>query len=47
MTPDEVQLMIDQSIAKAIDKRNKSATIVTASFGAFVLLLSVLIKNYK
>lgn len=33
MTPEEVQLMIDQFIAKAIDKPNKTATIVSAIVG--------------
>lgn len=37
MTPEEVQTMIDQSIAKAIDKHNKTATIISATIG-FTLL---------
>jgi len=37
MTPEEVQSMIDQSIAKAIDKHNKTATIISASIGSILL----------
>jgi hypothetical protein len=38
MDKDEVQAMIDQSIAKAIDKHNKSATIISAAIGSVLLL---------
>lgn len=38
MDKDEVQSMIDQSIAKAIDKHNKSATIISAAIGSVLLL---------
>jgi len=37
MTPDEVQKMIDQSIAEAIDKHNKTATIISTSIGSVLL----------
>jgi len=37
MTPDEVQEMIDQSVAKALDKHNKTATIISASIGSVLL----------
>ena len=37
MTPDEVQEMIDQSIAKAIDKHNKTATVISAGIGSVLL----------
>jgi len=37
MTPEEVQSMIDQSIAEAIDKHNKTATIISASIGSVLL----------
>jgi hypothetical protein len=38
MTPEEVQEMIDQSVAKAIDKHNKTATIISATIGSVLLL---------
>jgi hypothetical protein len=38
MDKDEVQAMIDQSIAKAIDKHNKSATMISAAIGSVLLL---------
>ncbi len=38
MTPEEVQEMIDQSVAKAIDKHNKTATIISATIGSILLL---------
>ena len=38
MDKDEVQAMIDQSIAKAIDNHNKSATIISAAIGSVLLL---------
>lgn len=47
MTSDEVQSMIDQSIAQTIDKGNKGAIMVTASLGAALLLLSFFFGNYK
>jgi len=37
MTPEEVQEMIDQSVAKAIDKHNKTATIISATLGSILL----------
>jgi hypothetical protein len=37
MDKDEVQRMIDQSIDKAIDKHNKSATIISAAIGSVLL----------
>lgn len=37
MNKDEIQKMIDLSIAKAIDKHNKTASIISSSIG-FVLL---------
>lgn len=37
MTPEEVQEMIDQSVAKAIDKHNKTATLISASIGSVLL----------
>jgi hypothetical protein len=37
MTPEEVQEMIDQSVAKAIDKHNKTATIISATIGSVLL----------
>jgi hypothetical protein len=37
VTPEEVQLMINQSIAKAIDKHNKTATIISATIGSVLL----------
>lgn len=37
MDKDEVQAMIDQSVAKAIDKHNKTATIISASIGSILL----------
>jgi hypothetical protein len=33
----EVQEMIDQSVAKAIDKHNKTATIISAAIGSVLL----------
>jgi hypothetical protein len=38
MTPEEVQEMIDQSVAKAIDNHNKTATIISATIGSILLL---------
>jgi len=52
MDKDEVQQMIDQSIAKAMDKHNKTASVISASIGAVLLffyahgLLSV-VNNLK
>jgi hypothetical protein len=37
MDKDEVQEMINQSIAKAIDNHNKTATIISASIGSILL----------
>jgi hypothetical protein len=37
MTPEEVQELIDQSVAKAIDKHNKTATIISATIGSILL----------
>ena len=42
MNPEEVQLMIDQSVAKAIDKHNKTATIISASIGSALLFFFML-----
>ena len=33
----EVQEMIDQSVAKAIDRHNKTATIISAAIGSILL----------
>jgi hypothetical protein len=33
----EVQEMIDKSVAKAIDKHNKTATIISAAIGSILL----------
>ncbi len=37
MTHEEVQEMIDKSIIKAIDKHNKTATIISATIGSVLL----------
>lgn len=37
MDKDEVQAMIDQSIAQAIDKHNKTATMISAAIGSVLL----------
>ena len=37
MDKEEVQAMIDQSVAKAIDKHNKTATRISASIGSVLL----------
>jgi hypothetical protein len=37
VTPEEVQMMINESIAKAIDKHNKTATIISATIGSVLL----------
>ena len=37
MTPDEIQEMINQSIAKAIDKHNKSAALISFIIGSVLL----------
>jgi len=37
MSEEEVQSMIDESIAKAIDKHNKTATIISATIGSVLL----------
>lgn len=38
MNPEEVQEMIDQSIAKAMDKHNKTASLISAIIGSILLL---------
>lgn len=38
MNPEEVQEMIDQSIAKAMDKHNKTASLISAVIGSILLL---------
>lgn len=37
MDKDEVQAMIDQSIFRAIDKHNKTATIISVCIGSVLL----------
>lgn len=37
MSEDEIQAMIDRSIEIAIDKHNKSATIISAAIGSILL----------
>jgi hypothetical protein len=37
MTEEEIQKMIDQSIAKAIDKHNKTASIISFIIGSILL----------
>lgn len=37
MDKDEVQKMIDESITKAMDKHNKTASIISACVGAVLL----------
>jgi hypothetical protein len=37
MNEEEVQSMIDESIAKAIDKHNKTATMISAAIGSVLL----------
>ena len=37
MDPEEVQRMIDESVAKAIHNHNKTATIISASIGSVLL----------
>jgi hypothetical protein len=37
MDKDEIQEMIDQSIAKAMDKHNKTASLISACIGAVLL----------
>jgi hypothetical protein len=37
MTSEEVQKMIDQSVARALDKHNKNATIISATIGSILL----------
>jgi len=52
MDKDEIQQMIDQSIARAMDKHNKTASVISACVGAVLLffyahgLLSV-VNNLK
>ena len=38
MDKEEVQAMIDQSVAKAIDNHNKTATIISACIGSILLV---------
>lgn len=38
MTKDEVQAMIDLSIAKAMKKHNRTASVISASLGTFLLI---------
>ena len=37
MDKDEIQEMIDQSIAKAMDRHNKTASVISACIGAVLL----------
>jgi len=37
MNKEEVQAMIDQSVAEAIDTHNKTATIISVSIGSVLL----------
>jgi hypothetical protein len=37
MDKDEIQEMIDQSIAKAMDKHNKTASLISACIGVVLL----------
>ena len=37
MSPEEIQEMIDQSVAQAIDKHNKTATMISATLGSILL----------
>jgi hypothetical protein len=37
MDKDEIQEMIDQSIAKAMDRHNKTASVISAGIGAIVV----------
>lgn len=52
MTPDEIQEMIDQSIEKAIDKHNKTASIISFILGSILLFfyahgLITIVENTK
>jgi hypothetical protein len=52
MDRDEVKEMIDQSIAKAIDKHNKTATLISSCIGSILLVfyahgLITIINNIK
>ncbi len=52
MDKHEVQQMIDQSIAKAMDKHNKTASFISASIGAVLLFfyahgLLTVVNNLK
>ena len=38
MTEQEIQEMIDKSIAKAMDKHNKTASLISAALGSVLLL---------
>jgi hypothetical protein len=37
MDKDEIQKMIDESIAEAMDKHNKTASVISACIGAILL----------
>jgi hypothetical protein len=37
MNKDEIQKMIDESIAKAMDKHNKTASVISACIGVVLL----------
>lgn len=37
MTPEEIQSMIDQSIAKAMNKHNKTASLISFIIGSVLL----------
>lgn len=37
MNRDEIQLMIDESISKAIDKHNKTASLISACIGVVLV----------
>jgi hypothetical protein len=38
MDKEEIQAMIEQSIEKAIDKHNKTASIISATIGSILLI---------
>jgi len=45
MDKEEVQAMIDQSVAKAIDNHNKTATIISASIGSVLLFFMLTVYS--
>lgn len=52
MTPEEIQEMINQSIAKAIDRHNKTASIISFILGSILLFfyahgLLTIVENVK